>query len=168
MSAGPKSSQGEPAVFERFDAPCALCGSERAEVRYRIGGFRVERCRQCGLAAITPRLPEEAAAALYEAIYSGDAPARVGDAETRYAGCVADAERRRARGSRPDCLDRRRLAALESLAPGRRLLDVGASAGFFLEDARARGWEVSGIEASQWAVDRATARPSASPDRSTR
>ncbi|HET7294252.1 MAG TPA: class I SAM-dependent methyltransferase [Vicinamibacteria bacterium] len=46
----------------------------------------------------------------------------------------------------------RSLAALESLVPGRRLLDVGCAAGFFLEAARDRGWSVRGLDVSAYAA----------------
>lgn len=39
--------------------------------------------------------------------------------------------------------------------PG-RLLEVGSSAGFFLDEARGLGWEVTGIEPSKWAADYAS------------
>jgi len=43
---------------------------------------------------------------------------------------------------------RRALAHIESLTSGRRPLDVGCAAGFFL--ARKRGWDVFGVEASEY------------------
>lgn len=41
---------------------------------------------------------------------------------------------------------------------GRRLLDVGAYVGVFVEVAQAAGWKAEGIEPSAWAVRQATAR----------
>lgn len=34
-----------------------------------------------------------------------------------------------------------------------RLLDIGCAAGFFLDEAKKDGWDVYGVEASQWAVN---------------
>ncbi len=56
---------------------------------------------------------------------------------------------------------RRHLAALQRYtgAPqGRRLLDVGAYIGVFVEVAREAGWEAIGVEPSQWAVAMARQR----------
>jgi hypothetical protein len=51
----------------------------------------------------------------------------------------------------------RELDRLERHAPGHELLDVGCHSGFFLEQARERGYRVSGIEPSRWAVEQARA-----------
>jgi SAM-dependent methyltransferase len=49
----------------------------------------------------------------------------------------------------------RELDALERLCEGRDLLDVGCYSGFFLEQARDRGWRVQGVEPSKWAAEHA-------------
>jgi len=49
---------------------------------------------------------------------------------------------------------RRLLRRLEKLLPNRgTLLDVGAATGLLLVEARQRGWDVTGIEPSRWAVE---------------
>ena len=48
---------------------------------------------------------------------------------------------------------RNRLDALERIVPRGRLLDVGAAAGFFVDEARARGWDASGIDVSEPMVE---------------
>lgn len=56
---------------------------------------------------------------------------------------------------------RRHLEALEGYTGpgrGRKLLDVGAYIGVFVEVARAAGWDAHGVEPSQWAVDVAKER----------
>jgi 2-polyprenyl-3-methyl-5-hydroxy-6-metoxy-1,4-benzoquinol methylase len=42
--------------------------------------------------------------------------------------------------------------------PPGRLLEIGASVGLFLEEARRAGWDVTGIEPSRWAAESARAR----------
>ena len=49
----------------------------------------------------------------------------------------------------------RELDGLERLLRGRELLDVGCYTGFFLEQARERGWVARGVEPSKWAADHA-------------
>jgi 2-polyprenyl-3-methyl-5-hydroxy-6-metoxy-1,4-benzoquinol methylase len=45
------------------------------------------------------------------------------------------------------------LEELERMVEGRSLLDVGCATGFFLEAARKRGWQVRGLEVSEYASD---------------
>jgi SAM-dependent methyltransferase len=45
-----------------------------------------------------------------------------------------------------------RLETLERAVKGRRLLDVGCAAGYFLDAARTRGWNVAGLELSPYSV----------------
>lgn len=141
-----------PEGITRVEVPCVLCGAGQAEVCYRLGTFRVQRCRECGLVAINPRFPEDRAGELYEAYFSGRVRVRDQDGEKYYGDYIADSETRRSGRFHLNRVHRRRLRAIETLAPGRRLLDVGSAAGFFLLDARQRGWEVSGLELSASAV----------------
>jgi len=45
------------------------------------------------------------------------------------------------------------LEKIEKVKKGGKLLDIGCANGFFLDEARRRGWEVDGIEVSSWAVE---------------
>ena len=44
------------------------------------------------------------------------------------------------------------LRKIQMFASGRRLLDIGCYTGFFLKAAQDRGWEVLGLEPSEWAA----------------
>jgi SAM-dependent methyltransferase len=46
---------------------------------------------------------------------------------------------------------RQRLRYLPEPGQAKRLLDVGAAAGYFVEQARAAGWDAEGLEPSRWA-----------------
>lgn len=115
----------------RVAARCAACGGERFRRLYRVGEYPIVRCRRCGLIQ-AGRIPSpEELSAFYDAHYAAEQDEMVGG--------LSDSKR--AQG-------KERLAALEPLAAGRRLLDVGCSFGFFLQAAREAGWTVQGIEMS--------------------
>jgi 2-polyprenyl-3-methyl-5-hydroxy-6-metoxy-1,4-benzoquinol methylase len=115
---------------------CGLCGNRITENHLRIQ--RLARCTDCGLIFVNPRPLAEAITALYDKEYFKCAtPVRGG-----YENYLAD---------EPE-INRtfeRRLARLERQLPGftgKKLLDVGCAAGFFLTVAREHGWEAQGLE----------------------
>src|SRR4051794_8682183 len=81
---------------------------------------------------------------IYDEGYFRSDPANPADG---YADYLADAETHREAA-------KRRLALLERLAPSRgRLLDVGAAAGFFVDEAIKQGWQAEGVDIAQHMVD---------------
>jgi 2-polyprenyl-3-methyl-5-hydroxy-6-metoxy-1,4-benzoquinol methylase len=69
------------------------------------------------------------------------------DPANGYADYLADAERHRETA-------RRRLSLIDRFLPARgRLLDVGAAAGFFVEEAIRAGWDAEGIDIAPQVVD---------------
>ena len=114
-------------------ANCVLCGDSNPRPLFRTERAIVA-CEGCGLVYAEP-VPEEALRAVYSREYFH------GLVYADYLG-DRDAIRRNAGTA---------LAELGSRAPGRRLLDVGCAAGFFLEAARERGWQVEGVELSDYA-----------------
>lgn len=107
---------------------CNLCGADSTEPLFRLRDYRLRvddveweavRCRHCGLGYLNPRPAADEIARYYPQAYFDERAGLVGryERETRY------------------------LPA----SPG-RLLDVGAADGGFLRAARARGWDVVGIE----------------------
>jgi 2-polyprenyl-3-methyl-5-hydroxy-6-metoxy-1,4-benzoquinol methylase len=121
---------------------CAVCGHSfdpAAHVRWTKDGFVIVCCPSCGLLFRRDLPSTEELDAIYgPAYFSGDAQLH-GQGYLDYTG---DADAHRA-------ISRRRLAALENLADRGRLLDVGTAAGFFVDEARARGWEAAGIDVSE-------------------
>ncbi len=102
--------------------------------------YRIVQCRRCGLVYTDPRRHPDEILNDYEAVVE---PRYVDEREGRFLTFR--------RNIRP-------LDALITPAPGRRLLDVGAHVGIFVEVAQERGWEAWGLEPSQWAVEQGRGR----------
>jgi SAM-dependent methyltransferase len=117
---------------------CVLCGGPLAARAVR-GGLTVRECRACRLGRLD-ELPADAEARYRSADYFRFWPEEV-SAQKRRSGDWLIA----------------RLEAARSGARG-RLLEVGCASGELLEAARARGWEVAGVELCAPMVERANER----------
>ena len=130
------------------EAPCPLCGAtefrEVAVVRRWKEPVRIVRCSACTLLHRNPRPDAEALARLYgDEFYSGAAEYAYGDERK----CEPQV-RVRAAG---------RLARVEAMlaASGvttRRVVELGSAYGVFLDEARRRGWTVTGCDVSSEAA----------------
>ncbi len=114
---------------------CTLCGRACAP-RFEKGAYVIHRCVPCDLEFVWPTPPPEAVKAVYERGYfEGD-----GHGYEDYFGRERSLAARKAEA---------RLDALKSLGrTGGKMLDFGCAAGYFVEEARARGWESFGVEPS--------------------
>lgn len=102
--------------------------------------FQIVQCSSCKLVYANPRTPRQAVVDIYEAV---EDPVYL--------------EERAAR----ELTFRRHLAKLEKFTgsgQGRRLLDIGAYIGVFVEEASKAGWDAWGLEPSRWGVSYATNR----------
>jgi len=132
---------------------CHLCGSDLYDVvhdnlkkpvdtgeklLYKItdhslaSSVRVVCCRQCGFTYLNPRSDQN----LYVDSY-------VSMIDDKY---LEEEEGRRASA--------RRILKYLNKSKG-TLLDIGCAAGFFLDEARKAGWDVYGVDLSEWAVKHA-------------
>ena len=136
----------------RVERACALCGATAQALVYPAstsgpplpGEFSctsgalalhddIVQCSACGMVSSVPALDAEGIREAYEGVVDDD--------------YLAEEE------------GRRELFAwvLRSLSgyvvPGRRLLELGANVGLFLDVARAAGWNAVGYEPSRWAVE---------------
>lgn len=135
-------------AFEEVD--CNLCGSSEQIVLFDAGADgRVVRCGSCGLGFVSPRPVDVSAQYEGDDYFSSGTPSdpagsRGSPTPRGYEAYLAD---RGALGEYfgriLDDIQRRRRGR-----PRGRLLEVGCAAGFFLDEARARGYEVAGIEPS--------------------
>ena len=142
--------------------PCNLCGAEEYRLRHpdtrrneprdksweafrcTHSGYGVHgpivQCLDCGLIYANPRPTSEAIEANYEdvedPVYEEERDAR----HLTFRSHLKDLER------------------VVGQPEGRKLLDVGAHIGVFVEEATKAGWNARGLEPSRWAVDAAKRR----------
>ena len=130
---------------------CHLCGSDSYQVVYDAlkmgvdpeGGYRITdhdpdaslrvvSCRRCGLSFLNPWFEPKKIVDNYVAM-----------SDDKY---VKEEVGRRSAA-------RLILQQLRKHKDGGKLLDIGCATGFLLDEARKVGWDVYGIELSQWGVD---------------
>ena len=162
----PSHSRLEAILARATHAPCPLCASAAATPLWYRGlnaqtavdaadapadaaGWWVVRCQVCGLGRVDP-LPQEAdLEALYDEAYFTTGT-YTGAAHT--GGMDGHLTLYDRPGGREASLryQGHLVAQLERFwpQPRGRLLDVGCGAGYFLDAARAAGWEVQGVELS--------------------
>jgi 2-polyprenyl-3-methyl-5-hydroxy-6-metoxy-1,4-benzoquinol methylase len=134
---------GSDDTFVRFPStlPVGPSPSEWTAYRCTHSGYGVHptivQCRQCGLVYTNPRQNGSEILETYEAV---EDPLYVEEREGR----VLTFERH----LRP-------LERLTGSPNGRKLLDVGAYTGVFVEIAARHGWDAWGVEPSRWAVSEA-------------
>ena len=122
---------------------CIVCGGT-LEPALRKDGFDLVSCANCGM-LMRRRLPAHEE---LEEIYAPEYfTYRAEDPVDGYADYLGDAERHREAA-------RRRLSLLDRYVPSRgRLLDVGAAAGFFVDEAIHAGWAAEGIDIAAHVVE---------------
>lgn len=119
---------------------CILCGSRRKELLIQKESLQVFRCMSCGLGFLDPRPSEEDIKKLYD---------------REYFACSYDS------GVDPDSAEFKRRLSQEShrvrffrgIKKQGRILDIGCGNGYFLAACRAAGYEVQGLDISDWAAD---------------
>lgn len=113
---------------------CPLCGSqERRQIYRERVVLGIVGCMKCGLVYVSPRLKEP------EKIYWGDAGKYFAEARLIFEG---KAHHHRDPNYLAD------LAVIERYRPSGNFLDIGTNMGFFLRNARNRGWTLYGVEPS--------------------
>ncbi len=118
---------------------CLLCRAREARFSFSKHGYRLYRCSECDFLFVHP-MPDDASL-IYDASYFEGA--RHGFGYVNY-----EEDKIAMRSFFEKVLD-----AIEGIATGRRtILDVGAATGFFLKIAEGRGWHISGLEVSPFAV----------------
>ncbi len=126
---------------------CTVCRSNATSLFTCKDGWNIHRCTACDLLFVWP-LPSET---LSEKIYSQD---YFDGADGGFGYVDYDADKAAMRATFEKYLD-----YIEELCPEKgRLLDVGAATGYFMSLAAARGWDVYGIEISEFAAAQGRAK----------
>jgi len=118
----------------RGENACYLCGSRDLAPLIDIGKFHIRRCLRCGLGRT-----EDGPEASYDAAYLAEQWTGADPRPTQIEHAV-----------RAEAAQVRRI---QRSAAGKRLLEIGVGHGYFLEAARRRGFEVSGMEVSSAAAE---------------
>lgn len=119
---------------------CVVCGGRERRRFREQAGYTLVVCTGCGLRFLDPQPTQDELASLYSETYYVSSDSR----QRGYQGYATDAENWRR-------TFRDRLRDLP--ATKGTLLDVGAATGFFIEQARAVGWDAIGLEPSAWAAE---------------
>lgn len=127
-------------------AQCDLCGSEAHRVRFRFHDINVVECESCGLVFVKTKEDASGTDGIYSSAYFLERDEYfTQDASGNLDGVKKEHLRDFRKGL--DLLHQHK-------RPG-RLLDVGCAVGAFLNLARSEGWEVCGVDISEFAVSRA-------------
>jgi SAM-dependent methyltransferase len=142
------------------ESTCILCGAcdGRPVQRFVVNGealFTV-RCVRDGMMWLDPRPSAAFYERLYAAHYYGVGPDDPLFEQASLPVQAPEAQLRVVAGWRMDEIER--FAAPEPGGGPRRLLEVGFGAGYVLDEARARGWLVFGLESARSCVADASAR----------
>jgi 2-polyprenyl-3-methyl-5-hydroxy-6-metoxy-1,4-benzoquinol methylase len=126
----------------RKHVPCNLCGSSERQPYCPENGLGLVQCQQCGLVYVSPRPDPAELYALYgETYFHNNESGVVG-----YTNYIADEQNIRQTSDR-------RLKHVERFVKPGKMLDVGCATGFFIDEAKKRGWQVQGLDVSSFAVE---------------
>lgn len=126
---------------------CNLCGHQDTRLLVEKDGFRIVRCRRCGLVYVNPRDDVEEILKIYSRQYFA-IEGEGGDGRIGYRNYATDRGLHRAYFSH-------KLQEISKLVTRGKLLDVGCGLGYFLDEARKSGFDVWGIDVSSYAAGEA-------------
>lgn len=118
---------------------CIICGHDKSELLIKKDSLQINKCMHCGLGFINPFPSDRVIQYFYEREYFND----------KYdAGLSPDSPQfgKRLRG------ENHRIRFIKSIKPAGRLLDMGCGLGYFLAACRNAGYDVMGMDISDWAV----------------
>jgi 2-polyprenyl-3-methyl-5-hydroxy-6-metoxy-1,4-benzoquinol methylase len=131
--------------MDRAPKQCVLCGSDQRRRLVAVSPWTVYRCMECGLGVLDPRPSAAELARLYDEKYCHERFVDGGE--------PGSAGYRRRLG-----LETHRLRFFRPFKRAGRVLDVGCGYGYFLAACKERGYDVHGLDFSEWAARHASDR----------
>lgn len=129
--------------MEKAPEHCLLCGCRDRELLLEKDPWKVYRCSSCGLGFLDPRPSKEDLISLYSKQYCDEHFAVGGD---------PDSPEFRKRLS----LETHRIRFFRGIKKRGKVLDIGCGYGYFLAACSNYGYEVQGLDISEWASHHAT------------
>lgn len=118
---------------------CDLCKSNKYTTFKEIDGYKLVKCSECGLVYLNPRPAQQELNTQYPAEYH---IAKLLGREPKTE-CEIEEEINKNIGTSAEIV--------KQFGTRGKLLDIGCSAGFFIASLKRRGWDVTGIDISEWA-----------------
>lgn len=120
---------------------CNICGSKEYKNFKKINDYQIVKCSQCGLVYLNPRPIQQEINKEYSAEYHIERllrkePKTIKEIEEEINKNIGRAEE-----------------IVSQFGNKGKLLDIGCSAGFFIACLRRYGWDVKGIDISEWATE---------------
>ena len=120
---------------------CNLCNSNKYKLFREINNYRLVKCKRCGLVYLNPRPAQQELNRGYNSEYYKKGIIQEDQTE---AGIEKEIEKRLGRA--------REIIKISSKKKG-KLLDIGCALGFFIACLKRYGWEVAGVESSEWSAN---------------
>lgn len=122
---------------------CPICNALDTPLRFAQCRLPIRKC-SCGMEFLWPQLGEEQLKEIYQAGY--------------YESCGLTDDNDRSVRNMKQATFMRWLKQLTGVVPVGKVLDVGCATGYFLEVAASAGWDVYGVELSEYAAGLAQRR----------
>lgn len=118
---------------------CIFCGSADSDIKFRVDGFNIVKCRGCGLSYLQNPLPVTSDSDTYHTYYESSG-------QYDYS---PDSPQQAIRELWE--INEQRIAMIRGYKSGGKLLDIGSGRGHFLYHAKRAGFDVMGMEISSLA-----------------
>ncbi len=132
---------------------CLVCGGDKIEELEKKGEWGLVKCKSCSFVYCNPRPTPEELSKIYADVYD-DKDGKIWAGALKKDNQGKD-DYKKGFESQDMPEFKEKLESLERFkrSEGKKILDVGCAAGFFLDYLRKNGWEPYGVDVSHYAVE---------------